>query len=109
MKNVRSLATLRLGVSLSVGIATGQDTIVSKKIEKAPVIDGQLDDGCWSLAEKTPPFSVLTSENPKMLGQMLKADKKFTDNASTAYICHDDTYLYVAYVNPAPDDVSPVT
>ena len=65
-------------------------TIVSRRIDVPPVIDGILEDPCWKDADYTKSaFAVIRSK---------KAARKQT----VIYCCHDDSNLYMAFVNEEP-------
>jgi len=60
-----------------------QPLATSIRTGKAPVIDGKLDDQCWTTAAKLDKFLLLQS--------LAKPSA-----ATTAFICHDDKALYIA-------------
>jgi hypothetical protein len=62
---------------------------VVKACAKAPVIDGDLNDDCWKTAE--------------VVGVWIEVDGgKAANPQGKAYICYDDKFLYVAFLNPEP-------
>lgn len=91
--------------AMALAEQAGEAVIVTRHVERPPKIDGQLDDACWKIAEKTAPFNIFARAHPTLLGAWEAAEKKFVENAATAQICHDDQYLYIAYRCPAPADV----
>ena len=70
--------------------------VVAKRINAAPVIDGQCDDACWQQARSTAPFMVLGKPSSTVIGAWEAADPKYSAAASTAMVGYDDQALYVA-------------
>jgi hypothetical protein len=56
---------------------------------KAPVIDGDLSDGCWKTAELAGVWVDISN------GKAAKPQGK-------VFVCHDDKNLYIAFLNPEP-------
>jgi len=69
---------------------SGIKMLVSRKIEKAPILDGVLNDPCWLLADGTKGAFV----------QWIS--KEASRKQTVAYVCHDDENLYMAIVCEEP-------
>ena len=63
-------------------LATGPEVIQVVQVNRAPVIDGVLDDGCWSVASKVTGFAYR--------GRLPRQQ-------TTAYFCCDSEKLYLAF------------
>ncbi len=81
--------------------------IVSKKVASPPVIDGKLTDSCWKKAERTAPLELLGHASEDVYGVWLKAEDKFSKTPTTASVCSDDKYLYVAIDAKMPAGLQP--
>ena len=69
--------------------ASGQDALTMKKAHEPPIVDGDLSDAIWKQATRVPDFVLFR--------------KKETASAQTmAYLCYDDSALYVAFVCTEP-------
>ena len=68
--------------------------IRATRAEKAPVLDGRLDDDCWQAAERATGFWLINSE-------------QFATYQSFAYICYDDAHLYIAMKCTKPKGSTP--
>lgn len=64
------------------------------QIDKAPVLDGKLDDACWQIAEPVTGFVEMHTNRPARY-------------QSTGYICYDGAHLYVAVKCLMPKGVKP--
>jgi len=65
-------------------------TLISRKIEVPPIIDGILEDPCWKIADQTK-----SAFSPR-------TQKTVARKQSVGYVCHDDNNLYFAIVNEEP-------
>ena len=77
-----------VGVAIALaGLGFGQTTkraIDAVRVSKPPVIDGNLDDLCWTQAPSSSGFSDET------LGTLVSDD-------TTVWIAYDDRHIYVAF------------
>jgi hypothetical protein len=100
------LATAILGTLSATIVWTAEDaaapssgayqppTVEIVYVDPAPIIDGQLDDECWSQAARLEGFFVPDLEQP-------------VPEETIALICADDTALYVAVIcrDRSPEDI----
>lgn len=63
---------------------------VVRKVAAAPAIDGDLSDACWRAAEVPGIWVDVYTGTP-------------AEPQPKAYICYDDTNVYVAFLNPEPN------
>ena len=83
-----------LGEEKGLVAPDGARVIRAARATKAPVIDGQLDDACWGTAQEVAGFLGYNSD--------LKAGQQ-----SFAYVCYDDTHLYIGAKGLLPKGVKP--
>ncbi|MDP6110830.1 MAG: glycoside hydrolase family 20 zincin-like fold domain-containing protein [Planctomycetota bacterium] len=65
-------------------------TLISRKIDVPPLLDGALEDPCWRVADHT----------KSAFSQRMQ--KTAARKQTVAYVCHDDKNLYMAIVNEDP-------
>jgi len=94
----RVVAALSLALCLVVALGTfaaaANLEMTVPKVKKAPTIDGKLNDAAWLEASINGGKTVVDLDNN---GVML------TEYPRIAYICYDDTALYIAFKIFAPD------
>ena len=69
-------------------------TMKAVRAEQPPNLDGKLDDACWKRVEPLSGFVKLKTGRP-------------ADYDSFAYLCYDDSYLYVGMKCPMPTGSKP--
>jgi len=65
-------------------------TLISRKVEVPPLLDGILEDPCWRTADHT----------KSAFSQRMQ--KTAARKQTVAYVCHDEQNLYMAIVNEEP-------
>ena len=65
-------------------------TLLSKRVDSPPHLDGLMEDDCWKIADHTKSAWVQW------------VSKEVTKKQSVAYVCHDDKNLYMAIVAEEP-------
>lgn len=65
-------------------------TLLSRKVEVPPILDGVLEDDCWKIADHTKSAFI----------QWMSKD--VTRKQTVIYVCHDDENLYLAIVCEEP-------
>jgi len=97
VKRLRT-ATLVMCLVLAMGVAASAMApnleFVVPKVDKAPEIDGKLDDAAWLNASIKGGKTVVDLDN---------TGTELTEYPRIAYLCWDDEALYVAYTIFAPD------
>lgn len=83
MKVIFGLVAVFAIIALHAGIVNETPYVFIPEIKTAPVLDGNLDDGCWKNAVRLAPFMSLNSEKQAL-------------NQTEVYLAHDDANLYVA-------------
>ena len=68
--------------------------IPATRITEAPVLDGKLDDPCWAQAREVTDFLRWKSDT-------------LAEHQSFAYVCYDDSYLYIGVKCIMPAGVKP--
>lgn len=88
-------ACLTLGVAAAASAADPARLQVNiPKIDKAPVLDGKLDDAAWVTA---------SIKGGKFISDVSSTGDKLIDYPRIAYVGYNSDALYVAYVMFAPD------
>lgn len=78
-----------------------------KKVSKAPVLDGFLNDEVYKQVPWSTPFIVLGQEKSSIAGVWENADDKFVRNAAVATAFCDEKYVYAAFRARFPADTPP--
>jgi len=68
--------------------------LVSQRMFQTPVIDGKLDDWAVASANVAGDFILMGAQDVPKSGQDRPTRMS---QATTAYVCHDDKYLYIAF------------
>lgn len=84
MTDIDLEGTLKTGVDPKAKIDTVQRDLLAVKAEKAPTVDGKLDDKCWKTAPQVDGFTHENTEKP-------------VDDQTTVKIVYTDKAIYVAW------------
>ena len=83
-------------------------SIVFRRIETSPKIDGELQDDCYCRANWTRPFMLLGKESKDVYGVWLDAESKYSKSVAVATLLYNNKYLYVAYKVRFPKGMKPL-